>query len=160
MTIDAIGCQKAITEKIIDKDGAYLLTLKGNQSSRHDDVSLHFEQPAPASLARITRAESIDKGHGRIEIRQCPVSTDIDWLRVRHPEWKNLNSIVAIDSERLIGDVTTQETRYCISSSLISATQMLVSVRLHWGIENQLNWMPDMSPQRLPIMKNNKLQKQ
>ncbi|WP_432746443.1 ISAs1 family transposase [Methylobacter sp. G7] len=56
-----------------------------------------------------------------------------------------MNSIVAIDSERLIGDVTTQETRYCISSSLTSATQMLVSVRLHWGIENQLHWVLDTS---------------
>ncbi len=145
VTIDAMGCQKAIAEKIIDKGGDYLLALKGNQSSLHDDVRLHFEQTAPASLARMTRAESVDKGHGRIEVRQCRVSTDIDWLRVRHPEWKNLGSIVAIDSERLTGDTTARETRYFISSSLISAPQMLAAVRLHWGIENQLHWVLDMS---------------
>ena len=109
VTIDAMGCQKAIAEKITDKGGDNLLALKGNQSSLHEDVRLHFEQLAPMSLARMTSAETIDKDHGRIEVRQCRLSTDIDWLRERHPEWKNLSSIVAIDSERLIGDTTTQE---------------------------------------------------
>jgi len=145
VTIDAMGCQKTIAESIIDKGGDYLLALKGNQSSLHEDVRLHFEQTAPASLVRMTCAESVDKGHGRIEVRQCRMSTDIDWLRGRHPEWKNLGSIVAIDSERLIGDTTTQETRYFISSSLVSASRMLAAVRLHWGIENQLHWVLDMS---------------
>jgi len=145
VTIDAMGCQKAIAEKIIDKGGDYLLALKGNQSSLHDDVRLHFEQPAPTSLIRMTRAETVDKGHGRIEVRQCRLSTDIDWLRARHPEWKNMSGIVAIDSERLIGDTTAQETRYFISSSQAPAPQILAAVRLHWGIENQLHWVLDMS---------------
>jgi predicted transposase YbfD/YdcC len=145
VTIDAMGCQKAIAEKIIEKGGDYLLALKGNQSSLHNDVRLHFEQPAPASLARMTSAETIDKGHGRIEVRQCRLSTDINWLRERHPEWQNLSSIVAIDSQRVIGDTTTQETRYFISSSQAPAAQMQAAVRLHWGIENQLHWVLDMS---------------
>jgi predicted transposase YbfD/YdcC len=145
VTIDAMGCQKAIAEKIIDKGGDYLLALKGNQSSLHEDVRLHFEQPAPTSLIRMTRAETVDKGHGCIEVRQCRLSTDIDWLRARHPEWKNMSGIVAIDSERLIGDTTAQETRYFISSSQAPAPQILAAVRLHWGIENQLHWVLDMS---------------
>jgi len=145
VTIDAMGCQKAIAEKIIAKGGDYLLALKGNQSSLHDDVRLHFEQPAAASQALMTRAETIDKGHGRIEVRQCRLSTDINWLSERHPEWKNLSSIVAIDSQRIIGDTATQETRYFISSSQTPAQQMLAAVRLHWGIENQLHWVLDMS---------------
>ncbi|SJM90942.1 transposase [Crenothrix polyspora] len=145
VTIDAMGCQKAIAEKIIDKGGDYLLALKGNQSGLHDDVRLHFEQPAPTSLTRMSHAETIDKGHGRIEVRQCRLSTDIEWLKERHPEWKNLSSIIAIDSERLIGDTTTRETRYFISSSQAPAARMLAAVRLHWGIENQLHWVLDMS---------------
>ena len=145
VTIDAMGCQKAIAEKIIDKGGDHILALKGNQSSLHDGVRQHFEQPAPASLARMTSAETIDRGHGRVEVRQCRLSADIDWLRERHPEWKNLNNIVAIDSQHFIGDTTTQETRYVISSSQASAAQMLAAVRLHWGIENQLHWVLDMS---------------
>lgn len=110
-----------------------------------DDVRLHFEQSGSVSLARMNHAETIDKGHGRIEVRQCRLSADIGWLRERHPEWKNLNSIVAMESKRLIGDTATQETRYFISSSLASAEQMLAAVRLHWGIENQLHWVLDMS---------------
>ena len=145
VTIDAMGCQKAIAEKIADKGGDHLLALKGNQSHLHEDVRLHFEQPAPMSLARMTSAETVDKSHGRIEVRQCRLSTDIDWLRGRHPEWKNLSSIVAIDSQRIIGNTTTQETRYFISSSPASAARMLAAVRLHWGIENQLHWVLDMS---------------
>ena len=117
VTIDAIGCQKAIAKKIIPKGGDYLLALKGNQSSLHENVRLHFEQPVSTTLTRMTHAETVDKGHGRIEVRQCRLSTDIDWLKERHPEWKNLASIVAIDSERLIGDTATQETRYVISSA-------------------------------------------
>lgn len=93
----------------------------------------------------MTRAETIDKGHGRIEVRQCRLSTDIDWLRERHPEWKMLSSIVAIDSERFIGDTSTQETRYFISSSLVQAEQIMAAVRRHWSIENQLHWVLDMS---------------
>lgn len=145
VTIDAMGCQKAIAETITDKGGNYLLALKGNQSGLYEDVRLHFEQPTPASLARISHAESLDKGHGRIETRRCRMSTDIDWLRRRHPEWKKLNSIVAIDSERRTGDITVRESRYFISSSLTQAAQMLTAVRLHWGIENQLHWVLDMS---------------
>ncbi len=145
ITIDAMGCQKAIAEKIIDKGGDYLLALKGNQSRLHDDVRLHFEEPGPQAFTRMEHAETVDKGHGRIEVRRCRVSTDIGWLKALHPEWKNLNSIVAIASERRIGETVTHETRYFISSSLIPAERMLAAVRLHWGIENQLHWVLDMS---------------
>jgi len=141
VTIDAMGCQKVIAGKIVDKGGDYLLALKGSQGSLHDDVRLHFEQPAPALPAQMACAETVDKGHGRIEVRRCRLSTDIGWLRERHPEWKGLNCIVAIDSERLIGDTATQETRYFISSSLATAPQVLAA----WGIENQLHWVLDMS---------------
>jgi len=145
VTIDAMGCQKAIAEKIIDKGGDYLLALKGNQSRLHDDVRLHFEEPSPQASTRMGHAETIDKGHGRIEVRRCRVSTDIGWLKVLHSEWKNLKSIIAIASERHIGETVTQETRYFISSSLVPAERMLAAVRLHWGIENQLHWVLDMS---------------
>jgi len=145
VTIDAMGCQKAIAKKIVDKGGDYLLALKGNQSRLHDDVRLHFEVPGPQASIQMEQAETLDKGHGRIEVRRCRVSTDIDWLKERHPEWSNLSSIVAITSERHIGETVTQETRYFISSSLIPAERMLAAVRLHWGIENQLHWVLDMS---------------
>jgi predicted transposase YbfD/YdcC len=145
VTIDAMGCQKAIAEKIVDQGGDYLLALKGNQSSLQDDVRLHFEEPSPQASSQMEQAETLDKGHGRVEVRRCCVSTDIDWLKERHPEWSNLNSIVAITSERHTGETVNQETRYFISSALIPAERMLAVVRLHWGIENQLHWVLDMS---------------
>lgn len=77
-------------------------------------------------------------------MRQCRLSTDIGWFKERHPEWKSLRSIVAINSERHIGGAVTQETHYFISSSLTPEPQMLAAVRLHWGIENQLYWVLDM----------------
>ena len=119
--------------------------LKGNQSRLHDDVRLPFEEPSPQASIQMEHAETVDKGHGRIEVRRCRVSTDIGWLKVLHPEWNNLNSIVAIASERHIGETVTQETRYFISSSLIPAERMLAPVRLYWGIENQLHWVLAMS---------------
>lgn len=145
VTIDAMGCQKAIAEKIIDKGGDYLLALKGNQGNLHDDVRLHFAHPDVSSLANMTTTETYDKGHGRVEVRRCRVSTDIAWLKQRHPEWHKLTSIVAIDSERHVGESVAKETRYFISSKAATAEQLLAAVRLHWGIENQLHWVLDMS---------------
>ena len=86
ITIDAMGCQKAIAEKIIDKGGDYLLALKGNQSRLRDDVRLHFEEPGPQAFTQMEHAETVDKGHGRIEVRRCRVSTDIGWLKALHPD--------------------------------------------------------------------------
>lgn len=87
----------------------------------------------------------MDKGHGRIEIRRCRLSTDLEWLQPRHPEWNNLNSIVAVESERHLGETVSPETRYFISSSLTTAQGMLAAVRLPWGSENQLPWGLDRS---------------
>ena len=88
-----------------------------------------------SSLGRLDQAETLDKGHGRIEVRRCRVNTDIDWLKERHPEWRNLSSIVAITSERHIGETLIQETRCFISSALIPAERMLAAVRLHWVLD-------------------------
>ena len=90
-------------------------------------------------------AETIDKGHGRIEVRRCRLNNDIDWLTQRHPAWEKLNCIVAIESERHIGDSVSKETRYFIGSKTMTATEALTAVRSHWGIENQLHWVLDMS---------------
>ena len=145
VTIDAMGCQKTITKKIVDKGGDYFIALKGNQESLHEDVKLHFEQPSATAQANMQRAETVDKGHGRIEVRRCRLSTDIEWLKQRHPEWENLNCIAAIDNERHIGESVTQETRYFIGSKVVAAQETLAAIRLHWGIENQLHWVLDMS---------------
>jgi predicted transposase YbfD/YdcC len=146
VTIDAMGCQKSITQKIVDKGGDYLISLKGNQGNLHKDVKMNFEKPTAAAFFQMTSTETeAEKGHGRIEVRRCKVSTDIDWLRTRHPEWAELNSIVAVESERHVGEKVSIETRYFISSSTTTPERLLSAVRQHWGIENQLHWVLDVS---------------
>jgi len=143
VTIDAMGCQYSIAEKIIEKKADYLLALKGNQSSLHDDVKLAFEHPVKTSNYEVF--EEVDKGHGRFEIRTCKATSDIDWLRNSHPQWKMLNSIAEIESKRKIKGVTTCEKRYYISSLRAVPTMILSGVRQHWGIENSLHWVLDVS---------------
>jgi predicted transposase YbfD/YdcC len=132
--------------KIVDKGGDYLISLKGNQGNLHKDVKMNFEKPTATAFFQMTSTETeAEKGHGRIEVRRCKVSTDIDWLRTRHPEWAELNSIVAVESERHIGEKVSIETRYFISSSTTTPERLLSAVRQHWGIENQLHWVLDVS---------------
>ena len=146
VTIDAAGCQKTITQKIVKGGEDYLISLKGNQGTLHEDVKLNFEQPCEQAIANMKSTEtSPEKGHGRIEIRRCRVNTNIDWLRERHPQWTDLKSIVAVESERHIGDKISSETRYFISSLTESPERLLSAVRQHWGIENKLHWVLDVS---------------
>jgi predicted transposase YbfD/YdcC len=143
VTIDAMGCQHKIASAIRDKEADYLLSLKGNQGSLHDDIIELFDNP-PKDLTFETH-EDVDKGHGRIEIRRSKVTTDIDWVRKMHPKWKDLNSIIEIESTRIIKDETTVEKRYYISSLKSSAAEILNATRSHWGIENSLHWVLDVS---------------
>ena len=146
VTIDAIGCQKAITQKIIEQGGDYIIALKGNQGNLYEDVKLYFERPSETGLANMEVVETVDKGHGRIENRRCRLSKDIEWLRKRHSGWTKLSCIIAIDSERHIGDSVSHEKRYFIASRKnITAMDSLEAIRSHWGIENQLHWTLDMS---------------
>lgn len=142
VTIDAMGTQKDIAKKIIDKGGDYILALKGNQSSLHEDVKLFFEDK---DLIEVLESyEETDGGHGRIEVRKCTVSDDIDWLKSRHPKWENLRSIAMIESEREVGGKTTKEKRYYISSHGADAKYIGQSIRAHWGVENKLHWVLDV----------------
>ncbi|MCF6792424.1 ISAs1 family transposase, partial [Corynebacterium sp. MC-05] len=80
----------------------------------------------------------------RIETRCCTVTNDIDWLKERHPQWKNLNSIVEIESHRDIGGEVSTEKRYYISSLTTTPEVLLQTTRQHWGIENNLHWVLDV----------------
>ena len=111
VTIDAMGWKKDITKKIAEKGGDYFIALKGNQDTLFEDVKLYFEQPTVNAKKTMQIAETLDKGHGRIEIRRCRLSFDVKWLQERHANWKNLNCIVAIDSERHLGESVSHETR-------------------------------------------------
>lgn len=143
VSIDAMGCQREISKQIIEGGGDYLLGLKGNQGSLHDDVKLFFEQP-PQGDQSIVSYEEYDKGHGRIEHRKCEVSSAIDWLQEDH-NWPGLRSIIRITATRTIKEKTSIETRYYISSLPADAKKILDNTRSHWAIENSLHWVLDMS---------------
>ena len=145
ITIDAMGCQREIAAKIIEKEADYVLALKGNQGTLRDDVELLFtEQKAKnyKDLA-ISRAETIEKSHGRIETRIVTATSDIDFLKKTH-KWPGLKSIVMIESRRETKEKCEREFRFYISSLPADAKNLGAAIRSHWGIENGLHWVMDM----------------
>jgi predicted transposase YbfD/YdcC len=143
VSIDAMGTQKAIAAKIVEKGADYVLALKGNQSSLHEDTKLFFAEPALA--APCAQASETDAGHGRIEERLCQVA-DAGWLAERHPAWKGLRAIAAITERRIDkkSGKESRETRYFISSLEPDPKALLDAVRSHWRIENNLHWCMDV----------------
>jgi len=138
ITIDAMGTQTKIAEKIIAKKADYCLALKGNQSSIHDDVRLYFETETAEKSTR-----QHEKGHGRIERREYFLETKIDWLYSRK-HWAGLAAIGAVKSTVEIKGKRTEETRYFLTS-LTNIEDFARSVRAHWSIENQLHWHLDVT---------------
>ena len=147
VTIDAMGCQTAIARKIIDKGADYVLALKANQGTLHADVELFFREQVARGFAdaRFDHHATVDADHGRLEERDCWVTDDIDWLKDQHDDWPALRSIVMIRAARTLRGETSSETRYFITSLAADARQLAAAVRAHWGIENRLHWVLDMT---------------
>ena len=146
ITIDAMGTQKKIAEQIITQEGDYLLALKGNHSTLHDDVKASFEQLNRPQKASPSSYEYVEKGHGRLTTRRCDVVTDIDGLE-GSKDWANLRSIIRLQCEttHLVDHQTTTETRYYISSLEKSGEETEAIIRSHWHIENKLHWVLDVT---------------
>lgn len=146
VTIDAIGCQKKIAEQIIDQGADYVLALKGNQGTLHEEVEHYFGWAQAAKFKDVAHSyhQTIDGDHGRIETRRYWITEDVEWLASK-PEWKGLQSIGMVEAERVIGEQTTVEARYYISSLEAEAKQFGGAVRGHWGIENSLHWVLDVA---------------
>ena len=142
VTIDAMGCQTKIVEQIVDQKAEYLIGLKGNQGRLNKDVRLLFAQK-PSAMVFKTHT-SLDKGHGRLETRICTVSDDIQWLREQHPHFRQLQSIIEIESHREIKGDVSLEKRYYISSLSAEPDRLLDITRQHWGVENKLHWVLDV----------------
>lgn len=138
VTIDAMGTQTNIAEKIIARKADYCLALKRNQSNIHDDVQLYFETEKVSNTKT-----SREKGHGRIEKREYFLETEIDWLYGRE-RWVGLRAIGAVKSTVTIKEETTVETRYFLTS-LTNIDDFSRAVRAHWGIENHLHWHLDVT---------------
>ena len=144
VTIDAIGCQKEIVEKITEKGGDYLLCVKGNQPTLHETLKDFFADCGDFGEVEHDYYESFEKGHGRIETRKCwVVEGETGWQGI-DKEWKNAHSMVKIEATRNIREKTSIETRYYISSLPGDAEKIALAARSHWGIENSLHWVLDV----------------
>jgi predicted transposase YbfD/YdcC len=140
VTTDALNCQRGIAQQIVDQGGDYVLALKGNHGTLHDDVTTYLDDPA----AKVTAAApTVDADHGRIETRTATVSTDVAWLRDDH-QWPGLAAIGKVVRIRETPAKTTTETAYYLLSTPLSAERLNEVVRSHWGVENRLHWRLDI----------------
>lgn len=147
VTIDAMGCQKEIAQKIIDGGADYLLAVKENQPTLANDIAAVFEEARhdPDLLASMSFHETSEKGHGRKETRRCWTTTRVDLVEQKD-QWPNLQSLVLIESERTVDGKATFERRYYICSKLSpSAEEAMSDARSHWQIENGLHWVLDVA---------------
>ena len=141
VTIDAMGCQQKIAQQIVDQSGDYVLGLKGNQGTTLEAVETHF---ATTSDAKHSVFQEVDKGHGRIETRTYYAAEAAQVLDLK--DWPGIKSVVRVDAMREIGDQTSKESRYYISSIVDSEVARIgQAIRGHWGIENSLHHVLDVT---------------
>jgi predicted transposase YbfD/YdcC len=148
ITIDAMGCQKDIAEAIIAQEADYVLALKENHGRLYEDVVKLFDDLEASNFKAYPYSynQTVNKNHGRLEIRNCYVIADLGILtHLRNSKWKGLQSVVKVHSIRKLGDETTENDRYFISSLSSEAQFLLNIVRTHWSIENELHWVLDIA---------------
>jgi predicted transposase YbfD/YdcC len=146
VTIDAMGCQKAIVKDIVAQGGDYALALKGNQSTLAQAVEELFIDADAADYAgwSMDSYETIDRGHGRVEMRRYVTLTAVDKIP-QAADWEKLNMVGMVQSERHVKDKTTAETRFYIGRIGGDAQRFAWAARNHWGIENGLHWCLDIA---------------
>lgn len=147
VTLDALNCQKKIAQKIIDQNADYVLNVKENQGQLYQALQDLFEYAEEMAFADCDYHKTVNKGHGRIEIRECWTTSNADYFPYipNLSKWKGLRTIVMVKAERRLGEVKTTEIRYYISSLSSDARQSLASIRGHWRIENNLHWVLDIA---------------
>lgn len=145
ITIDAMGCQKKIAKKIINKGADYILALKGNQENLFKEVTDLFEKIQHKEFAHYIYTQDTETGkdHGRIETRHCITINDLSWLFEIH-QWPSVKSIAKVTATVFKNGTETVEHRYYISSLPGEAELINRAVRKHWHIENKLHWILDV----------------
>ena len=144
-TADAMHTRRSTSEAIIARGGDHVPALKGNQETLNDDVRLFMEDPGMAEHIDESR-EMVEKDHGRIETRKARVRTDVGWLQeaLEH-DWPGLAAIGSVEARREIRGRLERETRYFIMSGAMTPERFMSAVRAHWGIENSLHWVLDVT---------------
>ena len=146
VTIDAMGCQTKIAQVILDRGGHYLLAVKDNQSSLHDEIRRYLDDPAAVLHSRF---DTTDGDHGRVELRRHAVSHDVGWLTTARrfpgePRFPGLCSIAMVEAEVERNGSSSLERRYYLSSMPLDAKLFAHAVRCHWHVENRLHWVLDV----------------
>ena len=144
VTIDAMGCQRTIAAQIIDQKADYVLGLKGNQGTLHEDVALLFDERQDGFAGHaVTLHESFEKGHGRLETRRVVATDDLAWLQKDH-QWPGMRSVAKVESRRNAGrgQGRTGDALHQLAAGRRQAVGH--AVRSHWGVENGLHWVMDM----------------
>jgi len=145
VTIDGIGCQTEIVETIVAQGADYVIAVKANQGTLFEDVQAAFG-PATREFAPAYH-KTVEKDHGRIEIRECWVCQGRDVLDfiADYKIWQGLRCLVKVVTQRRLSDKVEHDTRYFISSLPADPVHLLSVVRSHWSIENQLHWVLDIA---------------
>ena len=145
ITIDAAGTQKNIAAQIRDMGADYVLALKGNHQKLKDEVENYFLQAEEAGkdYAPLDECMKEEQGHGRLESRKVFATDDLEWMDQRS-EWRDLKSIIRVESIREVSGKRQQENRYYISSLPPRAEMLGKAIRGHWGIENDCHWTLDV----------------
>ena len=146
VSIDAMGCQSDIAEKIVDLGADYLLATKDNQKTAHAEIELYFDTGPAFEMEVLTQTE---KNHGRLETRNHLVSHCVDWMsgKQRYPDeprFKGLKTIAMIETRVEAGGQIKTERRCYISSRIMTAKEFAGAARAHWAIENGLHWVLDV----------------
>ena len=146
ITIDAMGCQKKITKKVISVGADYVIAIKGNQKTLFEDTKYFFHEAEAHNFKHVTHDyfEEIDKAHGRIEIRRYWITPHLECV-AKSESWAGLQCIGMAENETFKNGKTTIDRRYFIVSLSADAKVFAKAVRRHWGIENSLHWLLDMS---------------
>lgn len=144
VTIDAMGCQREIAGQVVERGGDYVLAVKDNQPTLHAEVERIEAAALEAEYAGASSHCTEERSHGRDELRACWVLTDLTALSER-PKWPGLRAVVVVVRDRAVGDRRTTEKHYYISSRVAPAAEFLGAIRGHWGIENSLHWVLDVS---------------
>ena len=149
ITIDAIGTQTSIAQTIIEAQADYVLSVKENQGHLYEDISVLFavDQAHDFKYASFEHAETTNKNHARIEVRECWSTSNPEYLNLIRglKNWSGLQTIAIVSSTRILAGKQTKHTRFYISSLPSNAKRILDIVRKHWSIENQLHWVLDVA---------------
>lgn len=156
VTLDAMGCQKQIAKEIKEADADYVLALKGNHATAHEEIQTFLDQavadlrsprppgaPLPKIAAALQTVEHVEKDHGRLETRRYYQSGELAWF-ADHSAWEGLRTVGLVEARREIKGRVSVERRYYLSSLPLDVEAFARAVRGHWGVENKLHWVMDV----------------